>query len=51
MAESQQPLAVRVYSGVLKMQKIQTSNHPSFTMLSIPFYLLGRLKSIVEEMI
>jgi len=51
MAESQQPLAVRVYSGILKVQKIQTSNYPSFVLLSVPFYLLDKLKSIVEEMI
>lgn len=51
MAESQQPLAVRVYSGVLKAQKIQSSNHSSFMLLSVPFYLLDRLKNIVEEMI
>jgi len=51
MAESQQPLAVRVYSGGLKVQKIQTSNTSSFLLLSVPFYLLDRLKSIVGEMI
>ena len=51
MAESQQPLAVRVYSGMLKVQKIQTNNHQSFMLLSVPFYLLDRLKNIVEEMI
>ena len=51
MAESQQPLAVRVYSGGLKVQRIQTSNTSSFLLLSVPFYLLDRLKSIVGEMI
>jgi len=50
MAESQQPLAVRVYTGMLKVQKIQTTNLQKFKLLSIPFYLLDRLKSIVEEM-
>ena len=51
MAESQQPLAIRVYSGMLKVQKIQTTYNQSFMLLSVPFYLLDRLKSIVEEMI
>jgi len=50
MAESQQPLAVRVYSGMLKVQKIQTTDQQSFMLLSVPFYLLDRLKNIVEEM-
>ena len=48
--ESINPLAVRVYSGMLKVQKIHTANNKSFTLLSIPFYLLDRLKNIVEEM-
>lgn len=51
MAESQKPMAVRVYSGMLKVQKIQTTNNQSFMLLSVPFYLLDRLKNIVEEMI
>ena len=43
--------AIRVYSGMLKVQEVQTSNHQGYILLSFPYYLLDRMKDLVEEMI
>lgn len=44
MAESQQPLAVRVYSDVLKVQKIQTSNSSEFYDAFNSFLFVGQIE-------
>ena len=50
MAESGQPLAIRVYSGKPELQAIALDQHAAYTLLSLPFYLLHRLFDISDEL-
>jgi len=49
MMESGQKLAVRIYSGSLNIQMITLPNDTTYTLLSLPFYLLFRLDELIAE--
>jgi predicted AAA+ superfamily ATPase len=46
--ESRNNFAVRIYSGVMGIEKIRTPNKKQFTLLSIPFYLLHRIEQLLN---
>ncbi len=46
--ESRNNFAVRIYSGVLGIEKIRTPNKKQFALFSIPFYLLHRIEQLLD---
>lgn len=44
-------VAVRIYSGVMGLEKIRTPNKKQFTLFSIPFYLLHRIEQLLDEVL
>lgn len=49
MAESGQPLAIRVYSGKPLVQMVTVDEQTTYMLLSLPFYLLHRILDISAE--
>ncbi len=49
--ESRNNFAVRIYSGVMGIEKIRTPNRKQFTLFSIPFYLLHRIEQLLDEVL
>ena len=49
--ESRNNFAVRIYSGVMGIEKIRTPNKKQFTLFSIPFYLLHRIEQLLDEVL
>ena len=49
--ESRNNFAVRIYSGVMGLEKIRTPNKKQFTLFSIPFYLLHRIEQLLDEVL
>lgn len=45
------PYAVRVYSGQLEIDHIQTLKGKKFTLLNLPFYLTGCISEYLEWII
>lgn len=45
--ESQSNFAIRIYSGKMETEKISTRNKKTFTLFSVPFYLLYRIHQLV----
>jgi len=43
--------AVRVYSGQLEINQIQTIREKKFTLLNLPFYLTGYIPEYLEWII
>jgi uncharacterized protein len=43
--------AVRVFSGTMQIEEATTPNGKRFSLISIPFYLAGRIKTILEKVI
>ncbi|MCP5104720.1 MAG: ATP-binding protein [bacterium] len=50
MSQVNTPAAVRIHSGNLYLQVIQRPDGSTFTLLSLPFYLLHRLEEIIDTM-
>jgi len=46
MSDSQ--LAIRLYAGKFQVDKLQTQKGKPFTLLSLPYYLVGQLKNYIE---
>jgi hypothetical protein len=51
MSENAAPVAVRFYSGNLKVQALPRPDGSSYTLLSLPFYLVYRLEEILAPFI
>ncbi len=49
--ESRNNFAVRIYSGVMGIEKIRTPNKKQFTLFSIPFYLLHHIEQLLDEVL
>src|SRR3990167_3688496 len=47
--ESRNNFAVRIYSGMMSIEKILTPNKKQFKLFSIPFYLVHRIERLLEE--
>jgi uncharacterized protein len=43
--------AVRVFSGKMLIEEVTTPNGKRFTLISIPFYLAGRISKVLENII
>ena len=46
--ESKNDFAVRIYSGMMGIEQIQTPNKKQYTLFSIPFYLLQRIEQLLD---
>lgn len=46
--ESRNNFAIRIYSGVIGIEKIRTPDKKQFTLFSIPFYLLHRIEQSLD---
>jgi len=46
--ESSNNFAIRIYSGMMKIEKIRTPNKKQFSLFSIPFYLLHRTEQLLD---
>ena len=51
MDRSIHPYAVRVYSGQMQVEKAKTVLGKSFSLLSLPFYLLPRLEEMLDQLV
>lgn len=51
MSENAAPVAVRFYSGNLKVQELPRPDGSTYTLLSLPFYLVYRLEEILTQFI
>jgi len=49
--ESNNNFAVRVYSGMMGIEKIHTPKKKQFILFSIPFYLLHRMEQLLDEVL
>ena len=49
--ESKSKFAIRIYSGIMGLEKIRTPNKKQFTLFSIPFYLLNRIEQLLEDVV
>ncbi len=49
--ESKSKFAIRIYSGIMGIEKIRTPNKKQFTLFSIPFYLLNRIEQLLEDVV
>jgi len=49
--ESRNTFAVRIYSGIMGIEKIQTPNRKQFNLLSLPFYLLDRMNQLLDDLL
>ncbi len=49
--ESRNNFAVRIYSGMMGIEKIRTPNKKPFTLLSTPFYLLHRIEQLLDAVL
>ena len=47
--ESRTDIALRIYSGPDKIEKIQTPKKKTFTLFSVPFYLLHHIERLLDE--
>jgi predicted AAA+ superfamily ATPase len=47
--ESKCDFAIRVYSGTMGVEKINTPNNKKFTLFSVPYYLLNRLEHFLDK--
>ena len=45
---SSHPFAVRIYSGKLKIEETKTIAGKQFKLLSLPFYLIGKINNYLE---
>jgi hypothetical protein len=48
MEEGGNDIAVRVHSGNLCVDALYTSSGNEFTLISVPFYLLHRIKELLD---
>jgi len=46
--ENRNNFAIRIYSGVIGIEKIRTPNKKQFVLFSIPFYLLHRIEGLLD---
>ena len=46
--ENRNNFAIRIYSGVIGIEKIRTPNKKQFVLFSIPFYLLHRIERLLD---
>ena len=46
--ESKNDFAVRIYSGMMGIEKIRTPRNKQYTLFSIPFYLLQRIEQLLD---
>ncbi len=46
--ESKNDFAVRIYSGMMGIEKILTPRNKQYTLFSIPFYLLQRIEQLLD---
>ena len=46
--ENRSNFAIRIYSGVIGIEKIRTPNKKQFALFSIPFYLLHRIERLLD---
>ncbi|MBI5181407.1 MAG: ATP-binding protein [Nitrospirae bacterium] len=46
--ENRNNFAIRIYSGAIGIEKIQTPNKKQFALFSIPFYLLHRIERLLD---
>lgn len=44
---SETPLAIRLYAGMFNESKVKTPQGKEFTLLSLPYYLAGRIKQYI----
>jgi len=51
MDEAPHTWAVRIYSGKLNIETVKTLAGKAYTLVNIPFYLAGRLVSVLHEII
>ncbi len=49
--ESKNDFAVRIYSGMMGIEKIRIPRKKQFTLFSIPFYLLHRVEQLLDEVL
>jgi uncharacterized protein len=49
--ESRNNFAVRIYSGIMGIEKIWTPNKKQFTLFSLPFYLLHRIEQFLDKVL
>jgi len=47
MDESETNFALRIYSGSMKTERIATPNQKKFTLFSVPFYMLFRIRELL----
>lgn len=43
-------LAIRVYSGVIKVEDLRTQSGKSFRLISLPFYLVSQVEKILDRL-
>jgi predicted AAA+ superfamily ATPase len=48
MDDAPHDIAIRLYGGMLKKDRIHTPKGKAFTLLSLPFYLAGRIENYVD---
>jgi hypothetical protein len=41
-------LAVRLYGGVLKIDKVKTLQGKEYTLLNLPYYLAGKIEEYLD---
>lgn len=51
MEKSNHPYAIRIYSGISRVDKIKLVSGKIFYLCSIPYYLLPRIDEIIEQLI
>ncbi|MFC1595912.1 ATP-binding protein [Candidatus Margulisiibacteriota bacterium] len=50
MAKADHDIGVRIYSGPLKLEVQKTQDNRSYKLLSLPFYLIERLKAVLNTL-
>lgn len=51
MDKAPHPWAVRLYAGKMKIEEVKSPGGKKFSLVSLPFYLAGRMEKVLEELI
>ena len=51
MDNSDIDIAIRIWSNPYSVDKVKTPNGKEFRLINLPFYLIGRLHQVLEEII
>ena len=51
MDSSEVNIAIRIWSKPYSIDKIKTSHGKEFTLINLPFYLIGYLRSILDAVV